>query len=66
MQHRVGLAGTIERRCGETLQPMIAKLQPGVLAGDIEMRRLAEIGQRMGNRTELDRFRTRSDNERNS
>ena len=66
MQHRVGLAGTIEWRGGETLQPMVAKLQPGVLAGDIEVRRLAEIGQRMGNRTELDRFRTRSDNERNS
>jgi len=66
MDHRVGLARAVERCCGKAFQPMIAKLEPRVLAGDKQMWRLAEGGEGMGNRTELDGFGTRSDNERNT
>lgn len=66
MEHRVRLAGAIERGCGEALQAMVAELQPGVLAGDEQMRRLAESGEGVGNRAELDGFRARSYNERNT
>jgi hypothetical protein len=51
MQHRVRLAGTVERRRGEALQPMIAKFEARMLAGDKQHRRLAEGGQGMSNRT---------------
>jgi hypothetical protein len=37
-----------------------------MLAGDEQVRRLAEGGEGMGYRTELDGFRTRSYNERNT
>jgi hypothetical protein len=66
MKHRIRLAGAVERRRGKAFQSMVAKLQSRMLAGDIEAGRLAEVGKRAGNRTELDRFRTRSDDERNS
>jgi hypothetical protein len=45
---------------------MVTKFQAGVLAGDEQVRRLAVGGESMGNRTELDGLRTRSDNERNA
>ena len=45
---------------------MVAKLEPRMLAGDEQMRRLAEGGKRMGNRTEFDGFGTRSYNERDT
>ena len=66
MEHRVGLARAVERRGGEALQAMIAKLEPGMLAGDEQVRRLAEGGERVGNRAELDGFGTRSDDERDA
>ena len=66
MEHRVRLAGTVQRRCSESLQSMIGELQPGMLAGDEQPRRLAEDGECAGNRTEFDRFWTRSDNERDT
>jgi hypothetical protein len=37
-----------------------------MLAGDEQVRRLAESGKGMGDWTELDGFGTRSDNERNT
>jgi hypothetical protein len=48
------------------LQTMVAKLQAGMLAGNEQMRRLAKGGESMGNWTEFDGLRTRSDNERNA
>jgi hypothetical protein len=66
VQHGIGLARAIERRGGEPFHAMITELEPGVLAGDKQPRPLAEGGERMGNRAELDRFRARSNNERNS
>ena len=45
---------------------MVAKLQPWMLAADIEVRRLAEGGEGMGDRAELDGFRARSDDERDT
>lgn len=45
---------------------MIAELESGMLAGDEQPGRLAEGDERLCYRTELDGFRTRSDNERNS
>ena len=45
---------------------MVAQFEPRVLAGDEQMRWLAEGGERVGNRTELDRFWARSNNERNT
>ena len=66
MQHGIGLARTIEAQCLKSIQPMIDKLQPRMLPGDVQARWLAEVSERMGNRTELDGFRARSDNERNS
>ena len=45
---------------------MIAKLQARMLASDEQVRWLAEGGEGMGNRTELDGFGTRSYDERNA
>jgi hypothetical protein len=45
---------------------MIGELESRVLAGDEKARRLAERGEGMGNRTELDGFRARSYNERDT
>jgi hypothetical protein len=50
MDHRVGLAGAIERGRSKAFQPMVAKLEARVLAGDEQLRRLAKRGERMGNR----------------
>jgi hypothetical protein len=66
MDHRVRLARAVERRCGKAVQAMIAKLKPWMLAGDEQVGRLAESGEGMGNRAELDGFGTRSYNERNT
>ena len=45
---------------------MVAKLQAGMLAGDEQMRRLAESGEGTSNWTELDGLGTRSYNERDT
>jgi len=66
MDHRIGLARAIERRSGKPLQSMIAKLEPRMLAGDEQMRWLAEGGEGMSNRAELDGFGTRSYDERDT
>jgi hypothetical protein len=66
MDHWVWLARTVEGRGGEPLQAMVAKFQSRMLAGDEQVRRLAESGESMGNRAEFDGLRTRSDNERNA
>ena len=56
----------MEQRGGESPQPMIAQLQPRMLAGDVKVRRLTKPGEGTGDRTELDGFRARSDDERNA
>ena len=47
-------------------QPMVGEFKARMLASDDKSRRLAEVGERMGNRAELDGFGTRSDNERDT
>ena len=66
MKHRVGLAGTMERNGVETLKAMIGKLKSRMLAGDQQDGFLAECGEGMGNRAQLDGFRSRADNKRNT
>jgi hypothetical protein len=66
MMRGVGLPGAVERHCLEVLQAMIAKLETWMLAGHEQAGLLAEGGERMGNRAELDGLGTRSDNERNA
>jgi len=66
MDHRIGLAGAAERRGRKAVQVMIGELEPGMLTGDEQVRWFAESGEGMGNRTELDGFGTRSNNERNT
>jgi hypothetical protein len=66
MEHWIGLARAMERRGDKALQPVIAELEPGMLSGDKQSRRLAKVGESMGNRTELDGFRTRSNKQRNT
>ena len=56
----------MQRRRGETIEAMICQFQPWMLAGDEQPRCLAESGKGMGNRTQLDGFRTRSDDERDT
>ena len=66
VDHWVGLTRTIQG-CGfKPVQSMVTKFQAGMLPGDEQMRRLIESGKGMGDWTELDRFRARSDNERNT
>ena len=64
--YRIGLPRAAEGGGLETLQAMIAQLQPRMLTGDEQVGRLAEGGECMGNRAELDGFRARSNNERNA
>ena len=45
---------------------MVAKLQTRMLARDEQVRRLTEGGEGIGDRTQFDGFRARSDNERNT
>lgn len=66
MDHWVGLARTVEGRGGEPLQAMVAELQARVLAGDEQVRQLAEGGESMSNWTELDGLGTRSYDERDT
>jgi hypothetical protein len=66
MEHRVRLARTIEQGCRKGVEAMLSKLQARMLPGKKQMRRLAEIGESMSDRTEFDGFRARSDNERNT
>ena len=66
MQHRVGLAGAVEWSRRESFKTMVGQLQAGVLAGDEQPRGLAKGGQGLGNRTELDGFGTRSNNQRDT
>jgi hypothetical protein len=66
MDHRIRLAGAVERGGGKSFQPMVAQLEPGMLAGDEQMRRLAESGEGMSDGTELDGLRARSYDERNT
>lgn len=42
------MAGTIEWRRGEPVERMIAQFEPRMLAGDEQVRWLAEVGKRMG------------------
>ena len=56
----------MEKRRVKPIQSMIAELQAGVLAGDIESRCLAEGSEGVGNRAQFDGFGTRSYNERNT
>jgi len=60
------LPGAVEGRGCEAFQAMVAKLQAGMLAGDEQMRRLAESGEGTSNWTELDGLGTRSYNERDT
>ena len=66
MQHGVGKAGAGQRDGLEAFEAMRDKLEPRVLAGDIEARPLTKRGEGMGDRTELDGFRARPDDERDT
>jgi hypothetical protein len=48
VKHRVGLPRTSEGHGRKTVQAVIGKLKAGVLPGDKQPRRLAEIGKGMG------------------
>jgi len=66
MDHWIALARTIERGGGKTLQAMVAQFEPRVLARNVQVRRFAEGGEGMSDRTEFDGFGTRSYDERNA
>jgi hypothetical protein len=66
MEHRIVLARAVERHHGEAVKPVVAQFEPGVLAGDEQMRRLAKGRERVSDRAQFDGFRTRSDNERDT
>jgi hypothetical protein len=66
MQHWVGLPGTRQGRGCKLVEIMVVKFEAGVLAGDKQPGCLAEFGERPRNRAQLDGFRTRTDNKRNT
>ena len=66
MEDGVGLTGAVKRGGVEPGEAVIGQLEAGVLAGDDQPRPLATRRQRMGNRTKLDGFRTRSDDKRDT
>jgi hypothetical protein len=66
MDDRVGLTRTAKRRGGEAIQTMVAKFETRMLTGDEQNWRLAESGEGLGNRTELDGLGTRSYHERDA
>ncbi len=63
MLDRVGDAGAIEPVAGQAAQAMMARAERGMLAGQQQARGDADRGQGVGQRCELDRFRTSTDDE---
>jgi hypothetical protein len=66
MEHWIRLPWTVERHRCEAIKAVVAQFEPGVLAGDEQMRRLAKSGERVSDRAQLDGFRARSDDERDT
>jgi hypothetical protein len=66
MQHWVGLPGTSQGRGCKLVEVMVVKFEAGVLAGDKQPGFFAKFRERPRNRAQLDSFRTRTDNKRNT
>jgi hypothetical protein len=66
MEHRIRLPRAVERNQREAIKAMVAQFEPGVLAGDEQMRRLAKGSEGVSDRAQFDGFRARSDDERDT
>lgn len=66
MEHGVGKARAGQRDGVEALKAVGDKLQPRMLAGDIDARSLAKCGQRTDDGAKLYGFRARSDDKRDT
>jgi hypothetical protein len=66
MKHRVRLARTVELGRLKSVQPMAGQFQAWVLARYEQARAFAKFGERLGDGTELDGFRTCSNDKRDT
>jgi hypothetical protein len=66
VKHWVWLPWATERHGRKSIKAMVGKLKARMLPGNEKSRRLAKVGEGVGNRAQLDGFWTRPDNKRDT